>query len=92
MVPKEEKFAIHDQKKKGGELYFPGGPGVKNPPANAEETSSVLVWEIPRAGEQVSPCATTTEGHAPYSLCSTARKATEMSSPCPATNSSPRLL
>ena len=48
MVPKEEKFAIHDQKKKeGGGLYFPGGPGVKNLPANAEETGSVLVWEDP---------------------------------------------
>ena len=24
---------------------FPGGPAVKNPPANAGNTGSVLVWE-----------------------------------------------
>ena len=26
-------------------LDFPGGPVVENPPANAEGTGSVLVWE-----------------------------------------------
>ena len=44
------------------ERDFPGGAGVKNPPANAGDTGS-----IPGLGrshmplEQLSPCATTTE-------------------------------
>ena len=38
---------------------FPGGPVVKNPPANAGFGS----WsgKIPHAAEQLSLCATTTE-------------------------------
>ena len=38
---------------------FPGGPVVKNPPANA----GFEPWsrKIPYAVEQLSPCATTTE-------------------------------
>ena len=45
-------------------LDFPGGPAVKNPPANAEDTSPILgPWfgKISHAAEQLSPCTTTTE-------------------------------
>ena len=46
--PKKKNLLFMTRKKRGGgELYFPGGPGVKNLPANAEETGSVLVWEDP---------------------------------------------
>ena len=41
-------------------LGFPGGTADKNPPANAGDTG---FWsgKIPRAQEQLSQCATTTE-------------------------------
>ena len=39
---------------KGDARDFPGGPVVKNPPSNAENTNSILVWgtKIPRATGQ----------------------------------------
>ena len=41
---------------------FPGGAVVKNPPANAGDTSSSPgPGRFPHAVEQLSPCATTTE-------------------------------
>ena len=41
---------------------FPGGPVVKNPPANAGDTGSILGPErFPHAAKRLSPCATTTE-------------------------------
>ena len=41
---------------------FPGGSVVKNPPANAGDTGSILgVGKIPHAEGQLSLCATTTE-------------------------------
>ena len=40
---------------------FPGGPVVKNPPANAGDTGSSPGPRIPHAAEQLSLCATTTE-------------------------------
>ena len=41
---------------------FPGGPVVKNPPANAGDTGSMPgSGKIPHASEQRSPCATTPE-------------------------------
>ena len=44
---------------------FTGGPAVKNPPANAGDTS-LIPWsrKIPHAG-RLGPCTTTTEAHAP---------------------------
>ena len=46
---------------------FPGGPVVKNVPANAGDTGSILDVgiKIPLEVEQLSPCAVTTEssGH-----------------------------
>ena len=46
---------------------FPGGPGVKNPPANAGKVGSIPGWEtkIPHAVRQLSPWATTTESCVP---------------------------
>ena len=40
---------------------FPGGPVVKNPPSNAEDTGSVSGWgtKIPHDAGQLSPHATT---------------------------------
>ena len=42
---------------------FPGGPVVKNQPANAGDTGSIPSWgtKIPHAVEQLSLCTTTTE-------------------------------
>ena len=42
---------------------FPGGPVVKNPPCNAEDTGSIPSQgtKIPHAAGQLNPCATTTE-------------------------------
>ena len=48
---------------------FPGGAVVENLPANAGDTgSSPVSGKIPHAAEQVSPCATTAEAHAPQLL------------------------
>ena len=47
---------------------FPGGAVVKSPPANAGDMGSSPGpgrSHIPHAAEQLSLCATTTEGHAP---------------------------
>ena len=42
---------------------FPGGPGVKNPPSNAEDVGLIpgQGTKIPHAAEQLSLSATTTE-------------------------------
>ena len=43
-------------------MDFPGGTVVKNPPAHEGDTGlSPGPGKIPRAAEQLSPCATTTE-------------------------------
>ena len=45
---------------------FPGGAVVKNPPANAGDMCSIPgPGRSHMATEQLSPCATTTEAHAP---------------------------
>ena len=47
---------------KMGNLGFPGGAVVKNPPANAGDMgSSPGLGRFLHAVEQLSPCATTTE-------------------------------
>lgn len=40
---------------------LPGGPGVKNPPANAEDMGSLPGLGIPHTSEQPSLCPTMTE-------------------------------
>ena len=47
-------------------MDFPGGAVVKNPPAHAGG-HGFEPWsgKIPHDAEQLSPCATTTEAHAP---------------------------
>ena len=47
----------------GISLMLPGGAVVKNPPANAEDMSSIpgLGTKIPHATEQLSPGIPTTE-------------------------------
>ena len=40
---------------------FPGGPGVKNLPANAEDTGWFLIREQPTCKEQLSPCVRATK-------------------------------
>ena len=58
----KEARSLHCTQKRycGG---FPGGPVVRNLPANAGDTGSIpgLGAKIPHATEQLSPCATTTE-------------------------------
>ena len=44
-------------------MDFPGGPEIKNLPANAGDTISILVPEDP-AG-QLNLCTRTTEAHTP---------------------------
>ena len=45
---------------------FPGGPLVKNPPANAGHIGLIPdPGRSPHASEQLSPCATTAEARAP---------------------------
>ena len=59
-------------------MDFPGGPVVKNPPANAEGAGLIFGpgrFHMPQgnqahAPQLLSPCATTTEAHTPQSLCS----------------------
>ena len=75
---------------------FPGGTVVKNPPANAGDTGSSpgpgrshmprSYWA--RVPQLLSPCATTTEAHAPRARAPQ-REATTMRSPHTATKSSP---
>ena len=67
---------------------FPGGPAVKNPPANARGWS--LVQKDPTRHGAAKPCASTTGASVPYSLFST-REATAMRSPPTSVKSSPRL-
>ena len=69
---------------------FPGGPGVKNLPANAEDIGSNWSGKIPRASGQLtrepqllSPCA--------WSPCSATRGATAMRSLGPTTREGPLL-
>ena len=50
-------------------LDFPGGPVVKNPPASAGTQVQSLVWNIPRASGQPSPCTTTAEAGMLWSPC-----------------------
>ena len=47
---------------------FPGGPVVRNPPANAGDTDLIpgLGTKMPCASEQLSPHATTTEPMLPH--------------------------
>ena len=45
--------------------YLPGGPVVKNPPANAGDRGSIPSRKIPHAKGQLSLCATNTEAQAP---------------------------
>ena len=42
---------------------FPGGPGVENLPANAEDAGSIPIWgsKIPHATGQLSPHTATTD-------------------------------
>ena len=73
---------------------FPGGPAVKNPPANAGNTGSILVWEDPTCHGTTklinhnygSLCSRAQElqqlkDHTPESLCSATREATTMGNP-----------
>ena len=58
MIPRVVLKCIHTCLK----MDLPGGPGVKNPPANAGDTGSIPgpgSSHIPRG--QLSPCITTTE-------------------------------
>ena len=62
-------------------MDLPGGPVVKNPSANAGDTGFILgPGKIPHASGQLSPSATTTEAHAPQSLCSQTRETTALRS------------
>ena len=57
-------FCIYKaQEKESKDL--PGGPVVKNPPANAGDTGSIPSGKIPHAKGQLSPCATVTEAQVP---------------------------
>ena len=69
---------------------FPGGPAVKNPPANAGKLGLIsglgrfhMLWgnwdRVPRL---LSPQAASTEPVRPVSLCSATREATVMRNPC----------
>ena len=66
-----------------------------NLPTSARDTGLIpRPGGIPRALEQLSLCATSTEAHGfrahkPYSLCSTTREATAVRSSCTAVKSSP---
>ena len=51
-------------------LDFPGGPVVKNPPANAGTQVQSLVWNIPHAAGQLSSCPRAAETLEP-TLCNT---------------------
>ena len=44
---------------------FPGGPGVKNLPANAENRGSKLVWKDSTCLGAAKPCGTATEPRRP---------------------------
>ena len=57
---KKDRLGSADLKNKSRD--FPGGTVVGNPPANAGGTGSIPgLGRFPRAAEQLSPCATTTE-------------------------------
>ena len=55
---------------------FPGGPVVKNPRCEAEDTGSApgRGTKIPHATEQLSPCATTIKAHQLWGLNITTRE------------------
>ena len=48
----------HHQVGDSSSLGFPGGPVVRNPPANERATGSITA---PHAAGQLSPCSTSTE-------------------------------
>ena len=60
-------------------MDFSGGPVVKNPLANAEDTDSVPARG--RFQTPLSPCALTTEGRTPQSLHAATREGTAVPSP-----------
>ena len=64
---------------------------VKNPPANAGDTGLLPGPEtkIPHAGGQLSSCGTTTEGLAPYSLCTQQEKLPQWEAHTPQLEKSP---
>ena len=55
LIKKQNKTALRD---------FPGGPVVKNPPANAGARVRSLLWEDPKG--QLSLCTTTTKPILPW--------------------------
>ena len=69
----------------------PGGAVVKNPPLCRAHWFEPWSRKIPHAAEQLSPCATTTEAHAPGAHALQQREATGMRSPRTTTKSSPHL-
>ena len=67
---------------------LPAGPVVKNPPANAGDTGSVLVQEGPHAAGRLSPRTTATETTClEPMLCS--RSSLGPQKPCPAAREEP---
>ena len=58
-------------------LGLPGGPVVKNPPANAGDVGLIPGpgAKNPQAAGQLSLCASTTEARAFWNLCSETREA-----------------
>ena len=67
---------------------LPGGPVVKNPPANAGDTGSVLVQEGPHAAGRLSPSTTASETTClEPMLCSRSSHSPEK--PCPAAREEP---
>ena len=69
---------------------LPGGPGVKNPPANAGDPGSILgLGRLHMLWGNLSPCATTTGTHGESVLHK--REATTVRSLCTALESSPLL-
>ena len=66
---------------------FPGGPVVKNLPANTGDVDLIPDprTRIPHAIGQLGSHATTTEARAPLRPCFTTREATTMRSPCTTT-------
>ena len=60
MAASQSCFGNANQKSKN-DTGLPGGPVVKNPPANAGDTGSIPVQEDPHATEQLNPCSTITQ-------------------------------
>ena len=80
---------------------FPGSSVVKNPPANAEDTGSPLIWADPTGPRATKPTrhkhwacaleagATGAEARRPQGPCSATREAATMRSPGTATREKP---